>query len=43
LTDFREAYVLQSWLVWVKLANLVALIRLRAMAIRRWHPGSRLY
>jgi hypothetical protein len=43
LTDFREAYVLQSWLVWVKLANLIALIRLRAMAIRRWYPGSRLY
>jgi hypothetical protein len=43
LTDFREAYVLQSWLVWVKLLNLVILIWLRSIAIRRWYPGSRLY
>ena len=43
LTDFREAYVLQSWLVWVKLVNLAGLVRLRAMAIKRWYPGSKLY
>ena len=43
LTDFREAYVLQSWLVWVKLVNLILLIRLRTMAVKRWYPGSRLY
>jgi hypothetical protein len=43
LTDFREAYVLRSWLVGVKLVNLIALIRLRAVAIKRWYPGSRLY
>jgi hypothetical protein len=43
LTDFREAHVLQSWLVWVKLLNLIALVWLRSIAIRRWYPGSRLY
>lgn len=43
LTDFREAYALTSWLVWVKLVNLIALIWLRTLAIRRWYPGSRLY
>jgi hypothetical protein len=43
LTDFREAYVLQSWLVWVKLANLIALICLRAAAIKRWYPGTKLF
>jgi hypothetical protein len=43
LTDFREAYVLASWLVWVKLVNLIVLIRLRAMVIRRWYPESKLY
>jgi hypothetical protein len=43
LTDFREAYVLQSWLVWIKLVNLIALIRLRSIVIRRWYPGSKLF
>jgi hypothetical protein len=43
LSDFREAYVLESWLVWVKLVNLIALVRLRAVAIKRWHPGSKLF
>ncbi len=43
MTDFREAYVLESWLVWAKLINLIVLIRLRDIAIRRWYPGSKLY
>ena len=43
LTDFREAYVLESWLVWVKLLNLVLLIWLRSIAVRRWYPESRLF
>jgi hypothetical protein len=43
LTDFREAYVLESWLVWVKLVNLLVLIGLRRIVIRRWYPESRLY
>jgi hypothetical protein len=43
LTDFREAYVLESWLVWLKLVNLLLLIWLRSIAIRRWYPGGRWY
>jgi hypothetical protein len=43
LTDFREAFALSSWLVWVKLANLIALARLRATVIRRYYPDSKLY
>ena len=43
LTDFREAYVLESWIVWVKLFNLVLIIRLRSIAIKQWYPGSRLF
>jgi hypothetical protein len=43
LTDFREAYVLQSWLVWVKLVNLIALVWLRSIVIRRWYPASKVY
>jgi hypothetical protein len=29
--------------VWVKLVNLIVLIRLRAIVIRRWYPESKLY
>lgn len=43
LTDFLEAWSLASWLLWGKLANLIVLFRLRALAIARWYPGSRLY
>jgi len=43
LTDFREAYALSSWLVWVKLVNLILLARLRAIVIRRYYPSSTLY
>jgi hypothetical protein len=43
LTDFREAYALSSWLVWIKLANLFLLARLRSMVIRRYYPESTLY
>jgi hypothetical protein len=43
LTDFREAYVLESWLIWVKLANLIVLIALRWIVMKRYYPGSSLY
>ncbi len=43
LTDFREAYVLNSWLIWLKLANLVFLFRLRSLVIKRYYPSSKLY
>jgi len=43
LTDFREAYVLESWLVWIKLANLIALVVLRSIVMRRYYPESKLF
>jgi hypothetical protein len=43
LTDFREAYALQSWLIWLKGANLLALLWLRSRVIARYDPGSKLY
>lgn len=43
LTDFREAYALTSWLIWLKLVNLIALWRLRATVIARLYPESKLY
>jgi hypothetical protein len=43
LTDFREAYALQSWLIWLKGANLLVLIWLRSIVIRRYYPMSKLY
>jgi hypothetical protein len=43
LTDFREAYSLESWLIWVKAINLLVLIRLRSIVIKRYYPTSKLY
>lgn len=43
LTDFREAWVQQSWLIWLKGVNLVALLWLRALVIRRHYPRARIY
>lgn len=43
LSDFREAYSLQSWLILFKGANLAALLYLRWIVIRRHYPQSRTY
>ncbi len=43
LTDFREAYALSTWLIGLKLVNLLALLKLRAAVIRRFYPASKLY
>jgi len=43
VTDFIEAYALTSWLIWIKLVNLVVLWRLRAVSLKKWYPGSRLF
>jgi hypothetical protein len=41
LTDFREAWCLQSWLILFKGANLLVLLWLRHEVIRLWYPSSR--
>jgi hypothetical protein len=43
LTDFREAYELASWLVWIKLLNLIALYLLRRIVMKRYYPASKLF
>ncbi|MES2791970.1 MAG: hypothetical protein V4719_20315 [Planctomycetota bacterium] len=43
LTDFREAYYQQSWLIWVKTVNLVILFVLRHRVLKDLYPGSRLF
>ena len=43
LTDFREAYELASWLVWLKLVNLIGLILLRRVVMKRLYPASKLF
>jgi hypothetical protein len=43
LTDFREAYALDSWLIWVKLTNLIVLLLLRWIVRKRYYPSGTLY
>lgn len=43
LTDLREAWALQSWLIWLKLLNLVILAWLRRRVMREWHPEAKVY
>jgi hypothetical protein len=43
LTDFREAYALESWLIWAKLVNLAVLFVLRRVVITRFYPGKKLF
>ncbi len=43
LTDFREAFCVQSWLLWIKLVILIALFFLRRLVMRRFYPESKVY
>jgi hypothetical protein len=43
LTDLREAWILQSWLIWLKLVILAILLRLRWIVIHRYYPDSKLF
>jgi len=43
LSDFREAYSLTSWLIWLKAANLALLLWLRSLVITRYYPRNKLY
>ena len=42
-TDFREAWEQSSWLIWLKLLDLVILLWLRRVVMRRWYPTARVY
>lgn len=43
LTDFREAYSMQSWLLWARIVNLVGLFWLRRIVMRWFYPESKVY
>jgi hypothetical protein len=43
LTDFREAYALESWLIWIKGLNLLVLIQLRSIVTKHYYPRSKLF
>ena len=43
ISDFREAFALQGWLILAKGLNLGLLLRLRHVVIRRYYPASRIY
>ena len=44
LSDFREAYVVRTWLiVFIKMTNFVALLYLRTMVIKRYYPSNRIF
>ena len=43
LSDIREAYELNSWLIWAKGLNLAVLLLLRRMIQSRYYPESQLY
>lgn len=43
LSDFREAYRLESWLVLAKGINLVTLLCLRRRIVTDYYPSARLF
>ncbi|MGD9648714.1 MAG: hypothetical protein AB7U73_23590 [Pirellulales bacterium] len=42
-SDFREAVSLQTWLILAKGVNLLALVWLRHVVLRRYYPTSRTF
>lgn len=43
MTDFREAWEQSSWLIWLKLLNLLALFLLRRRVMTDHYPGAKAY
>ncbi|WP_404306120.1 hypothetical protein [Neorhodopirellula lusitana] len=43
ITDFVESSALTSWLIWLKVMNLVPLFLVRRTIIRRYYRESKLY
>lgn len=43
ISDFAEAWELSSWLIWLKLLNLIILLRLRRIVMTRFYPQATVY
>ena len=41
--EFREAGEQSSWLIWLKLVNLIALLWLRRVVMQRCYPNAKIY
>lgn len=42
-SDFREAWMQTSWLIWLKILNLVALLYLRRAVMSQHYPTARVF
>jgi hypothetical protein len=42
-SDFREAWEQSSWLIWLKLVNLLTLLCIRRKVMRQWYPGASVF
>jgi hypothetical protein len=43
LTDVREAFVLETWLLWVKVVNFLAILWMRSRVLKNYYPGWKTY
>ena len=43
ITDFAEAWEQSSWLIWLKLLNLIVLFQLRRTIMSWYFPTAKLY
>lgn len=43
ITDFVEAWEKSSWLIWLKLFNLIVLLQHRRSIMSRYYPTAQLY
>lgn len=43
LTDIREALVLETWLLWIKVINFLAILWLRRRLLRTHYPDWKTY
>lgn len=42
-TDFCEAWEQSSWLIWLKLFNLLTLLWVRHAVMKCWYPSAKVY
>ena len=43
MTDFYEAFAQTSWLIWLKLINLILLLMIRRKVMTKHYPAAKLY
>jgi len=43
VTDFQESFEQSSWLIWLKIGNLIALFLLRRRVMLKHYPAARIF